>query len=73
MKLETLLPLGKVDPGLREPEVAFDLQTIGSEALKVESLGYDNVMFEETKFIKNELLLIFLIANDASEGIFGFS
>ena len=50
MKLETLLPLGKVDPGLREPEVAFDLQTIGSESLKVESLGYDNVMFEETKY-----------------------
>lgn len=49
MKLETLLPLGKVDPGLREPEIPFDLHSIGSESLKVEELGYDSIMFEETK------------------------
>jgi probable F420-dependent oxidoreductase len=49
MKLETLLPLGKVDPGLREPELCFDLRTIDSESLKVEALGYDSIMFEETK------------------------
>ena len=29
MRLETLLPLGKVDPGLRAPEIALDLATIG--------------------------------------------
>jgi probable F420-dependent oxidoreductase len=50
MKLETLLPLGKVDPGLREPAAAFDLHTIGRESLKAEELGYDSIMFEETKF-----------------------
>jgi probable F420-dependent oxidoreductase len=50
MKLETLLPLGKVDPGLREPAAPFDLHTIGRESLKAEELGYDSIMFEETKF-----------------------
>ena len=30
-------------------------------------------MFEETKLIKNEELWIFLIANDASDGMLGFS
>lgn len=49
MKLETLLPLGKVDPGLREPGSPFDLHSVGSEAARVEALGYDNLMFEETK------------------------
>ncbi len=29
-------------------------------------------MLDETKFIKNELLSIFFIAKEASEGIFGF-
>ena len=33
----------------------------------------ERFMLEETKFIKKELLLIFFIANDASDGIFGFS
>ena len=28
--------------------------------------------FDETKLIRKELLSIFLIANDASDGIFGF-
>ena len=49
MKLETLLPLGKVDPGLREPGTPFDIHTVGEQAQLVESLGYDAVMFEETK------------------------
>ena len=50
MKLETLLPLGKVDPGLREPGTPFDIHRITDDARLVESLGYDNLMFEETKF-----------------------
>lgn len=49
MKLETLLPLGKVDPGLREPGTPFDIHTLGEQAAQVEALGYDAVMFEETK------------------------
>ena len=31
MLLETLLPLGKVDPGLRAPEMPLDLASIGRE------------------------------------------
>ncbi len=49
MKLETLLPLGKVDPGLREPGTPFDIHSVASDAATVEALGYDNLMFEETK------------------------
>lgn len=49
MKLETLLPLGKVDPGLREPGTPFDIHSVAADARLVEALGYDNLMFEETK------------------------
>ncbi len=49
MKLETLLPLGKVDPGLREPGTPFDIHRVAEDARLVESLGYDALMFEETK------------------------
>ena len=49
MKLETLLPLGKVDPGLRGPGTAFDIHSVAGDAARVEALGYDNLMFEETK------------------------
>jgi len=49
MKLETLLPLGKVDPGLREPGTPFDLTHVAEDARLVEALGYDSLMFEETK------------------------
>ena len=49
MKVETLLPLGKVDPGLRKPRLDYDLKCISEEASLVESLGYDALMFEETK------------------------
>lgn len=49
MKIETLLPLGKVDPGLRAPDTPLDIKTIGEQAKLVESLGYDGLMTEETK------------------------
>ncbi len=49
MKLETLLPLGKVDPGLREPGTPFDFSRLVHDAQLLESLGYDALMFEETK------------------------
>jgi probable F420-dependent oxidoreductase len=49
MKVETLLPLGKVDPGLRQPEKALDITSVASDAKIVESLGYDALMVEETK------------------------
>jgi probable F420-dependent oxidoreductase len=49
MKIETLLPLGKVDPGLRAPDIPLDIKSIGEQAKLVESLGYDGLMTEETK------------------------
>ncbi len=49
MLVETLLPLGKVDPGLRAPETPFDITTVADQARLVEDLGYDRLVFEETK------------------------
>ena len=49
MRIETLLPLGKVDPGLRAPEQPLDIDTVSAEARLVEQLGYDRLVVEETK------------------------
>ena len=49
MKVETLLPLGKTDPGLRAPDKPLDLSSIGPDARLVEEMGYDGLMTEETK------------------------
>jgi probable F420-dependent oxidoreductase len=49
MKIETLLPLGKVDPGLRAAEQLLDIDNVGADAQLVESLGYDRLVVEETK------------------------
>ena len=49
MKVETLLPLGKVDPGLRASEVPLDIHGVADDARLVEDLGYDGLMVEDTK------------------------
>ena len=49
MKVETLLPLGKIDPGLRQPEKPLDVAKVAEDARVVEDLGYDALMVEETK------------------------
>lgn len=49
MIIETLLPLGKVDPGLRAAEQPMDITAVGADAALVESLGYDRLVVEETK------------------------
>jgi probable F420-dependent oxidoreductase len=49
VKIETLLPLGKVDPGLRAPEVALDIRDVYEQAKRVEALGFDGLVVEETK------------------------
>ena len=49
MKLETLLPLGKVDPGLRQPEKTLEISQVAHDAKLVEDLGYSALMVEETK------------------------
>ncbi|MBI2962902.1 MAG: TIGR03617 family F420-dependent LLM class oxidoreductase [Deltaproteobacteria bacterium] len=49
MKIETLLPLGKVDPGLRAPATPLDVAAVARDARLVEDLGYDGLVVEETK------------------------
>lgn len=49
MRVETLLPLGKLDPGLRAAEAPLDLRRVGDDAKLVEALGYDGMAVEETK------------------------
>jgi probable F420-dependent oxidoreductase len=49
VKVETLLPLGKVDPGLRAPEIALDIRTVFDQARRVEALGFDGLVVEDTK------------------------
>jgi probable F420-dependent oxidoreductase len=49
MKVETLLPLGKLDPGLRESETPLDIRAVFRDAQEVETLGYDGMVVEETK------------------------
>ncbi|MEM9623478.1 MAG: TIGR03617 family F420-dependent LLM class oxidoreductase [Pseudomonadota bacterium] len=49
MKAETLLPLGKLDPGLRAPDAAFDLAAVGPQAKVIDEMGYYSLLMEETK------------------------
>jgi probable F420-dependent oxidoreductase len=49
VRLETLLPLGKVDPGLRAPEIPLDLDALGRDARLLEEIGYHGMVVEETK------------------------
>ncbi len=49
MLAETLLPLGKLDPGLREPDTPLHIADFGRLSVQAEELGYDAVLVEETK------------------------
>jgi probable F420-dependent oxidoreductase len=49
MRLETLLPLGKVDPGLRTSETPLDIAAVPAQARVLEELGYAGLVVEETK------------------------
>ncbi len=49
MKAETLLPLGKLDPGLKAPEVPLDVTSVQTDAQTVDALGYHSILMEETK------------------------
>lgn len=49
MRLDTLLPLGKVDPGLRAPELGLDVFSIARDAQLLEDIGYGGLVVEETK------------------------
>lgn len=49
MKIETLLPLGKLDPGLREPDTPLDIRDFARLSATAEQVGVDAVLVEETK------------------------
>ena len=66
MKAETLLPLGKLDPGLRAPEKSLDYAKIGKDARLVDDLGYHALLMEETK---DDPFQVLALAASASERI----
>ncbi len=49
MRSETLLPIGKVDPGLRDVSLRLDLRNVPEMAREAEALGYDGIASGETK------------------------
>lgn len=49
MLVETHLPLGKVDPGIRETERPLDVDRVPDDARLVEELGFDGLVLTETK------------------------
>jgi probable F420-dependent oxidoreductase len=64
MLLETLLPLGKVDPGLRAPEIPLDLSSVAANARLLDEVGYDGMVVEETK---DDPFVIMALAAQATE------
>jgi len=58
MKIESLLPLGKLDPGLREPDIPLDIREFAARAVVAEEVGLDAVLVEETKDDPFQLLAL---------------
>ncbi len=58
MIVESLLPLGKLDPGLREPETPLDIGEFARLAALAEEVGLDAVLVEETKDDPYQLLAL---------------
>ena len=66
MKAETLLPLGKLDPGLAAPEVPLDLADVANDAARVDAMGYHALLMEETK---DDPFQVLALAAAASERV----
>jgi probable F420-dependent oxidoreductase len=66
MKVETLLPLGKVDPGLRTAETPLEISRVCADARLVEEMGYDGLVTEETK---DDPYVIMALAAHATTGL----
>lgn len=58
MLIESLLPLGKLDPGLREPDAPLDIRDFAKSAAVAEEAGLDAVLVEETKDDPFQLLAL---------------
>ncbi|MGA8400772.1 MAG: TIGR03617 family F420-dependent LLM class oxidoreductase [Stellaceae bacterium] len=66
MKIETQLPLGNLDPGLRAASGVLDIARVGDEARLAEALGYDGIVSEETK---DDPFIALTLAAQATEHI----
>ncbi len=58
MLVESLLPLGKLDPGLREPDNPLRITQMAELAQVAEDVGLDAVLVEETKDDPFQLLAL---------------
>ena len=65
LKVETLLPLGKLDPGLKAPDADLEYGSIASDAQLVDRLGYHSLLMEETK--DDPFQILSLAASQTSE------
>ena len=66
MQVETHLPLGKVDPGIRETERPLDVAGVPDGAALVERLGFDGLVLTETK---EDPFVVMALAAPATERI----
>jgi probable F420-dependent oxidoreductase len=66
MKIETQLPLGILDPGLRAGTTRLDIAAVGEQAQLAEALGYDGIVTEETK---DDPFVVLALAAQATERI----
>ena len=58
MIIESLLPLGKLDPGLREPDTPLDIREFAAGASVAEEAGLGAVLVEDTKDDPFQLLAL---------------
>src|SRR5690348_2483359 len=66
MIIETQLPLGKIDPGLRAPPTPLDIAAVAEQARLAEALGYDTIITEETK---DDPYIVMAMAAQATERV----
>ena len=64
MKAETLLPLGKLDPGLRAPDMPLNLADVAQESRLADSVGYHAILMEETKDDPFQVLTMAALATE---------
>ena len=66
MKIETQLPLGNLDPGLRAATGGLDLDRVGEQARLAEELGFGGIVCEETK---DDPFIVLSLAAQATERV----
>ena len=49
MKVETVLPLGKADSGLKVADGAIDIRGVAGDAALIERIGFDGVAIRDNK------------------------